>query len=332
MGRGPTKEYYKVMNQNYTEGTLTCLRPGVLKKKVTNEGPLVLNIEPTNDCNSHCFYCPRKKTVGTQGINYLAMDDFKKIIDQIHTKKLIMLNLHKDGEPLLHKDLPQMVAYAKQKDAAQVIHLNTNGILINSKIGRGIIKKGIDDITISVDAALEKTYYRFKKMKGLHKLEEDIKEIIEYRDKINSRTNIRLKIMEFDDIEKEEIDLFYEKWSGVADEVQVTGIHSWSGAIDIKVTDEQSHKRYPCALLWYMLAINSNGKVSICNVDWNYSGVIGNINSETIHDIWNGKKLRNIRRAQLKGIWNFPPICEKCVVWVSVGNLREFLRTKIEFI
>ena len=331
MGRGPTKEYYNVMNENYIEGTLTCLKPDVLKNGITTEFPLVLNIEPTNACNAHCYYCPRKKMVRTQGINYLAMDDFKKIIDQIHTRKLIMLNLHKDGEPLLHKDLPQMVAYAKQKDAAQVIHLNTNGILINSKTGRAIIERGIDDITISVDAATEKTYYRLKKKKGLHKLEEDIEKIIEYREKINSKTNIRLKIMEFDDIEKAEIDLFYEKWSGVADEVQVTGIHSWSGAINIKVTDEQSHNRYPCALLWYMLAINSNGKVSICNVDWSYSGVVGHINTETIHDIWNSTKLRNIRRAQLKGVWNLSSICKECVVWVSVRNLRKFLQTKMEF-
>ena len=69
--------------------------------------------------------------------------------------------------------------------------------------------------------------------------------------------------MEFADVDKEEINLFREKWQGVADEVQVTGVHSWSGEINgLEVTDEQSVERYPCALLWYMLAINSNGKVA----------------------------------------------------------------------
>ncbi|MEW6614753.1 MAG: radical SAM protein [Thermodesulfobacteriota bacterium] len=332
MGRGPTKKYYKVLNENYVEGSLTCLKPEVIKEKITADFPLVLNIEPTNACNAKCYYCPHDKVVDTQGINYLSLDDYIRVIDQIKDNKLIMLNLHKDGEPLLHNDLPKMVEYVKQKDAAQVIHLNTNGILLNSKTGRGIIEMEIDDITVSFDAVREETYCRFKGIKGLDKLEDNIKRAIEYRENIGSKTKIRVKIMEFDDIEKEEIELFVEKWSVIADEVQVTGIHSWSGAVDIKVTDEQTDNRFPCALLWYMLAVNSNGKVSMCNVDWNYSGVVGNIHNQSIHEIWNGEPLINIRRAHLNGIWDCPPVCEECVVWVSVGNLWDYLKSKEEFV
>ena len=332
MGRGPTKDYYRSMNDSYVEGTLTCLKPEVVKDRITTEFPLVLNIEPTNACNAKCYYCPRDQTVKSQGVNYLSIEKFKQVVKQIDSNKLIMLNLHKDGEPLLHKDLPKMVEYVKQKGAAQTIHLNTNGILINSKTGRGIIEREIDDITISIDAAREETYYRFKRIKGLEKLEENIKKVVDYREKIGSKTNIRVKIMEFDDIESEEIELFHEKWSGIADEVQVTGVHSWSGAIDVKVTDEQTDERYPCSLLWYTLAVNSNGKVSICNVDWDYSGVVGDINNQSIHEIWNGKPLKNIRNAQLNGVWDCPKVCKDCVVWVSVGNIRQFLISKNEFI
>jgi len=320
------------MNDNYVEGTLTCLKPEVIKKRLTTEFPLVLNIEPTNACNAKCYYCPRDKMVRIQGVSYLSLDDYMRVIDQIRDNRLIMLNLHKDGEPLLHNDLPRMVEYAKQKDAAQVTHLNTNGILINSKTGRGIIERGIDDITISIDASREETYYRLKGIKGLDKLEDNVKKALDYREKIGSKTRIRVKIMEFDHIEKEEIDLFREKWSGIADELQVTGIHSWSGAVDIEVTDEQTHNRFPCALLWYMLAINSNGKVSVCNVDWNYSGVVGDIHSQSVFEIWNGDRLRKIRIEHLKGIWDCPQVCEKCVVWVSVGDIWEHLKTKEDFL
>ena len=320
MGRGPSEDYYRSMNDNYVEGTLTCLKPEVIKKRITTGFPLVLNIEPTNACNAKCYYCPHDQTVKNQGVNYLKTEDFRKIVNQIKSNKLIMLNLHKDGEPLLHKDLPKMVEYVKQKDASEIIHINTNGILINSKTGRGIIEREIDDITISIDAAREETYYRFKKIKGLERLEEDIKRAFDYREKIGSKTKIRVKIMEFDDIDSEEIELFQEKWSGIADEVQVTGIHSWSGAVDVQVTDEQTDERYPCALLWYMLAVNSNGKVSICNVDWDYSGVVGDINNQSIHEIWNGKPLKNIRNAQLNGVWDCPKVCKDCVVWDCISK------------
>ena len=332
MGRGPTKEYYQLLNESYVEGTLTCLKPEVVEQKITTEFPLVLNIEPTNDCNAKCYYCPREKSAKKRGIHYLSIEDFKSVVDQISKNKLIMLNLHKDGEPLLHKDLPEMVEYIKQKNAAQIIHLNTNGILINSKTGHGIIERGIDDITISIDAAREETYYRLKRVKGLETLEENIKGAIDYREKVSSKTNIRVKIMEFDDIKKEEIEQFHDKWIGIADEIQVTGLHSWSGAVDVKITDEQVSERYPCALLWYMLAVNSNGRVSVCNVDWDYSGVLGDIYGQSINEIWNGKNIREIRKAHLNGKWDCPKVCEECIVWVSVGNVWDYLNSKSEFI
>ncbi len=333
MGRGQTKKYYQAMNEYYVEGTLTCLKPDVIKRKISTEFPLVLNIEPTNDCNANCYYCTHLKTVKAQGRNFLDIVVFKKIIDQISPNKLIMLNLHKDGEPLLHKDLPEMVAYAKENDVAHVIHLNTNGVLINTKTGRGIIEAGIDDITISVDASSEKTYQKFKRIKGLAKLEKNIIEALNFRDKIDSRTKIRVKIMEFDGIDTEEIETFKEKWDNIADEIQVTGVHDWSGAIkNFRITDEQSFERYPCALFWYMLAINSNGKVSVCNVDWDYSGVVGDIHNQTIKEIWNGENIKRIRRAHLGGIWNCPEVCGKCVVWVSVGNVWKYLKTREEFV
>jgi radical SAM protein with 4Fe4S-binding SPASM domain len=114
--------------------------------------------------------------------------------------------------------------------------------------------------------------------------------------------------------------------------VQVTGVHSWSGAIDdLTVTDESSKKRYPCALLWYMLAVNADGNVSICNVDWDRSGVVGNVNEHSLHDIWNNPKMKAIRKKQLEGCWNSPKVCEDCVLWVSVGDMKKSLEERQEF-
>lgn len=332
MGRGPTSDYFQNLNDYYVEGTLTCLRPSTIKERINTNFPLVLNIEPTNACNAKCYYCAREQMISEQGVNFLSLDDFKSIIDQVGDDKLLMLNLHKDGEPLLNKNLPQMIQYAQDKDAAEMIHFNTNGILINSDIGRKVIEAGVDDITVSVDAAYEDTYKKFKGISGLEKLELDIKAAINYRDKIESPTNIRVKIMEFAEVSTDELDLFHKKWDGVADEVQVTGIHSWNGAVDVDVTDEQTEGRSPCPLLWYMLAVNSNGKVGLCSVDWDYSGVVGSIHEQSIKEIWNGEPLKTIRRAQLDGKWNCPKVCEDCVVWVSVGNMWEYLKSRKEFI
>lgn len=333
MGRLASKEFYKDFVDEYVEGSLTCLRPEVIEARINLEFPLILNIEPTNDCNAHCFYCPRKIMIKDQGVNYMSLDTFKSIIDQVpEDHQLIMINFHKDGESLLHKELPDMIRYAKEKEVARIIHINTNGTMMNSKVGRGIIEAGIDDITVSIDASFEDTYYKLKKLKGFKKLEENVRKAIAYRDEIGSATNIRVKIMEFGDVKRPEVEHFIAKWTGVADEVQVTGTHSWSGAVEMEITDEKSDKRYPCGLLWYMMAINSNGKVSPCSVDWNYSGVLGNMHEKSLKEIWNDERIREIRRNHLNGIYNDPSVCEECVVWVGVGDMLEYLKTRKEFL
>ncbi len=332
MGRGPTTEYYISMNDYYVDGSLTCLKPETIKRRANPDFPIVLNIEPTNACNARCYYCPREIMVKEQGINYLKLSDFKMVIDQIGDRKLIMLNLHKDGESMLHRELPQMVAYAKEKQAAEVIHLNTNGTLINGAVGRGIIEAGIDDITVSIDAAREETYQRFKKIPGLAKLESDIREALNYRTKIGSKTRIRVKAMEFGEISSEELHEFRQKWTGVADQVQITGAHSWSGSVNVEITDEKVDKRYPCGLLWYMLAVNSNGKVGLCSVDWDYSGEVGSIYTQSIEEIFKGQRLKKVRRAHLTGDYGCANVCKECAIWVSVGDMTEYLKSRTDFI
>ena len=333
MGRGQTKKYYRQMNPDYVEGTLTCLKPEFIRQNINIDFPLVLNIEPTNSCNLKCCCCPRDKTAKLQGTNFLSLKSFKKLVDEASQyPQLTMLNLHKDGEPLLHKQLPEMVLYAKEKNVAKTIHLNTNGTLLDTKRALKLLQSGIDDITISVDAAYPDTYFKLKGRNHLDHLNQKIEAFFNWRDQLGDKTFIRVKIMEYDLVSQDEIEEFHSRWKNIADQVQVTGIHSWSGAInDLNITDETSSNRYPCGLLWYMMAVNSNGKVSVCNVDWDYSGVIGDIHSSSLHKIWNNPTMRKIRCSHLESKWDFVPVCDKCVVWVSVGDMTGFFKNRNEF-
>lgn len=334
MGRGPTGKFHHPMNDAYVEGTLTCLKPETIKARISSGFPLVLNIEPTNACNLRCIFCPRQITAGRLGVHFLSLAIFKRIIDEaVAYPRLIMLNLHKDGEPLLNRDLPEMVAYAKEKNAAKTIHLNTNGTLLASTCGERLLAAGIDDITISIDAASTRTYHALKKSDRYEHLVQGVKDFIKLRNKTGARTTIRVKIMECDLIPAAEIKAFHALWADIADEVQVTGLHDWSGAIEhLRITDETSEHRFPCALLWYALAVNSNGEVSICNVDWNYSGIVGNVHDQDLHTIWNGRPLKALRQAHLQSRWGQAPVCGQCVVWTSVGDLKGFFQERQEFL
>ena len=332
MGRGPTVEYHKNMMDGYIQGTLTCLAADYMKNNINTDFPLVINIEPTNACNLNCYLCPR--STGVRKVGYMDFGLFKNIIDECKSyKRLKMINFHKDGESLLHPKIFEMIRYADEANVADVLHINTNGLPLEEKDFETFLLSGIDDVTISIDATREKTFEKIKNANLLGKVEANVRRLLALKKELGlTKPFIRVKIMEFEDVSQEEIREFQDKWEGIADDVQVTGVHSWSGAINnLKITDEVKQVRYPCVLLWYMTAVNWDGSVSACNVDWNLSTLIGDLNKETMHSVWNGRKLRDLRKAELSGNHESAQVCQKCVVWASGENMTDWLRSKREF-
>ncbi|EKD28527.1 MAG: molybdopterin cofactor synthesis protein MoaA [uncultured bacterium] len=332
MGRGPTQQYYQTLNEDYVNGTLTCLKPETIKKNVNLNFPNILNIEPTNACNLKCYYCPRMKA--KKGVGFMNWELFKNIIDEASKyEQLIMLNFHKDGEPFLHPKIIDMICYAKDKNVARIIHLNTNALCWNERLIDEILDSGLDDITVSLDAARTDTYMKHKGMNLLDKVEGNVRLFFERRNKLGLKHPFcRVKIMEFDKIQDNEIKEFHDKWNNISDGVQVTGIHNWSGAIkNLNSTDESSKTRFPCLILWYSLVVNWNGEVTVCSVDWDTEIKIGNVNNQSLHKIWNSDELKLVRGYHIKKDFNHYPICKDCVVWVSIGDMTEWLKENNQF-
>lgn len=332
MGRGPTQSYYRRLNDRFIKGTLTCLNFETMQQRVNTDFPLVLNIEPTNRCNLKCIYCPREKA--DKGIGMMNWEVFTRIIDEAaEYKKLLMLHLFKDGESFLHPRLIDMIRYAKKKETAETIRLNTNALCWNERTIDELLDSGLDDITVSLDAAWPETYKKHKGVDCLPLVEKQVRQFFEKRGRSGATTPlVRVKIMEFDEISKAEIEHFFDKWSGIADQVQVTGIHSWGGAIrNLMISDEVSIERHPCPILWYSLVVNWNREVTVCSVDWNTEIKVGRTNGQGLNHIWNSRAMKDVRRTHLEGRQGRYNACKQCVVWVPFGDLSEWLKSKKEF-
>ena len=96
--------------------------------------PLHVDIEVTNRCNLKCTMCIKssEKDQGNQGDIDLSMA--YHILEAIGGK-VYSVKFNWRGEPLLYKNLPQLVAYAKFLGIPEV-QINTNAILLD-KILRG---------------------------------------------------------------------------------------------------------------------------------------------------------------------------------------------------
>jgi len=103
---------------------------------------LTLQVEPTNACNLNCQICMRRNL--ERPISFLSFDNFKKILDSGDFRYVGLLGW---GEPLLNKQLFEMVRYAELRDVST--NLTTNGTLLQENIAN-ILSSGLREIAFGI--------------------------------------------------------------------------------------------------------------------------------------------------------------------------------------
>jgi radical SAM protein with 4Fe4S-binding SPASM domain len=61
--------------------------------------------------------------------------------------------------------------------------------------------------------------------------------------------------------------------------------------------------------------VNSDGKVSACCIDWNQQLLIGDVNLQSIAEIWKDKPLQKLRQMHINHKEKELPLCDKCNYW-----------------
>jgi MoaA/NifB/PqqE/SkfB family radical SAM enzyme len=94
--------------------------------------------------------------------------------------------LHGIGEPLLNRELPEIIRYLKERNVKVVT--NSNGTLLTPKWQQAIVESGLDVYRCSIDGATPETYARIRGADLLDKLVEGLGGLIETRKRLNSDT------------------------------------------------------------------------------------------------------------------------------------------------
>ena len=123
------------------------------RAKRTEREPVCLYLEVTNRCNLLCTTCPRTY-VELEPPADMAWELFTTIVDQVPNVQRAVL--HGVGEPMLVKNLPQMVRYLKDRGIYTLF--NTNGTLLTERNGRAMIDAGLDEMRVSLDASNPTSY------------------------------------------------------------------------------------------------------------------------------------------------------------------------------
>jgi MoaA/NifB/PqqE/SkfB family radical SAM enzyme len=111
-------------------------------------GPVKAVWEVVNTCNARCCTCDRWKEKTDPTI--LSTDEGKSLIRQL--ADIGVLNLaFTGGEPLLRKDVYQLIAFASSQHLSTSLY--TNGLLLSVRRAKELIDAGLDLIYLSIDGS-----------------------------------------------------------------------------------------------------------------------------------------------------------------------------------
>ncbi len=120
-------------------------------------GLLSINLEVTKRCNARCDFC-----------DYWKEDHPEELADYVPVvRKLKPLSVSlTGGEPLLRRDLADIIASLRRNFGFLVIGLVTNGWLLSFARGRELWEAGLDELSISLDY-LDERHDRERGLPGL---------------------------------------------------------------------------------------------------------------------------------------------------------------------
>lgn len=280
--------------------------------------PRIIHASVSNVCNARCPNCPctndpqLRKGYGDRVFPPLMS---KKIWDRIAdgaSKYGSMIRLSGSGEPLLHKDIVDFMVSALNKGAK--VSLITNGSVLDQETILRLLKAGIESIEISVDAMNAEDYAKVRVGLDWDTTYKNIITAKKLRDEGDYRTLIMVSIIN-QPTKIPNLDKAVEFWKERVDNVILRKYLRWGFMKSDDVTEPFLEKRIPCPLPFERIVVNTGGYVHFCTSDPGSWDPVGDLNLNTLEEVWNSDLLRKWRQYQADGEWYKIPLCRQCNDW-----------------
>jgi sulfatase maturation enzyme AslB (radical SAM superfamily) len=279
--------------------------------------PKSIILEPTNACNLRCRMCSvwGEGVKKSRDVGFIKRDAWTAILDEIGSwPAKVDLDIHGAGEPLLHPDFLDMLAYAKSK---KNIHLGflCNATLLDAKKAEAAAGL-VDWVGFSVDGAQKDIFEHYRKGAVLAEVEDNIERVISL--KRDGKPGIFLNMVAHSEADTA---LFIERWKGKADTLQISLKRPVNRENNRKITLIK-----PCTLPFQQFIIGWSGHAVLCCEDCWGEYIIGKFPEDSLYNIWHGKKMNKARLLLKKGRQEEIPLCRCC----DSGIFHDYRETSIE--
>ena len=303
--------------------------------------PTFVSVEPANFCQLHCPECPvgiASSPNSPIAKRLMTIELFQRILDDVKEHAHTM-QFYFQGEPLLNKQLPEMIAAAHQVGLYTIV--STNAQALTRNIAKALVKSELNRIIVSIDGFSEESYAAYRIGGSLHKALEGLQHLANAKAELHSRIRIELQVLrlrsnehEWDWIKKN-----YKKLGATHLVFKTAQLYNFEHGHPLMPTDERHsryrktaegtyvHKSSPlhstpytihrafgalCLRLWSGCVITTSGDVLPCCYDKEHKYSLGNLVNQSLMGIFHSKKANALRAKVLKDRNHLPEMCKNC--------------------
>lgn len=302
----------------------------ILQYRITKKPyffPTSFQIQTKRACNGRCIMCPISLDNIDKKIGEMSDKTFDKIAEEIAEKgpRFTFVYLFLQNEPLTDKKIFKRIQKLKELTDNKIFtNLVTNGTLFNDEKIKELEKSGLDILHISIDAFSEKTYNHIRKGLNYKTLMENIDRIIE--SDYDGGLSVGF-VAQKENIN--EVNDFRKYWNKRCIYPYISQVNNRSG--DLSKFENIEYSTPPsffnklrhnmhitmsnnCHMIYTIFNVLYDGSVILCCNDYSQKIILGNINDESIVEIWNSSKYQEIRNHIYRREFNKVPPCKDCTM------------------
>lgn len=272
--------------------------------------PRVIEFQLHNCCNANCIICPYKELDSEK--RFMDLNLFRKLISEIGDREILLIP-YLNNEPFLDTEFCEKIEEINRVCPNCKVEISTNISKLTKKNIEKMKKMKISDFRISFFGYKRETYQKIMPGLDYDMSWHNLKMFLEsgLKNKIDS---ISVTMIEHEAVQKEEFDLMSEfcKENGIR--FNRWGYLDRAGNNSYYKNESEQGDIIGCEQNrpYERMHIMSDGSVILCCQDWREEVVLGNIRDNTILEIWNSEKYKEVRDAIYHCNSEGIELCKKC--------------------
>ena len=285
--------------------------------------PLFVSVEPSAVCQLHCPECPvgagmTRRTEQPYMPREVWLRTLRETAPYAHT-----VQFYFQGEPLLHPELPQMIAEAHAEGLYTIV--STNAQAMTPMLAEALVDAGLNRIIVSMDGLSEKTYAAYRVGGSADRCRQALGWLRDAKQRRRGRITIELQCLRLKSNQQEWEQFRREYKQMGADRLvfktaQLYGYRnghpqmlSLSRYSRYEQGPDGTYHRKPtgkgCLRVWSGCVVTTTGEVLPCCYDKNHAHPYGNIMRQNLNELFAGPAAMAFRRAALR---QEPAVCKEC--------------------